>query len=229
LALFLMEGNFSRRARSTLRLFINRHGPLLSGSAHALRKGVDHAKKFDRTGALRRAALQSLTLIGVLLAKLARRKESYMDGTAFTLGQLLAVADVVHVGYCADRRSGDIPPILLGNSVPTMSQANPVRVLAVLGRRWKPYGAWAKQSSIREQAEILRRSTDPKEKARGWAMIRAQSQALRAAELTRELHAHLPTTAGDVFRAELLLGYIAGLPRREAKPGAKDDDHEEAE
>jgi hypothetical protein len=46
--------------------------------------------------------------------------------------------------------------------------------------------------------------------------------------LTRELHDHLPTTVDDVFRAELLLGYIAGLPRREARPGTEDDDHEEA-
>jgi hypothetical protein len=223
-ALFLMEGDFRRRARSTLRLIINRHGPLLSGSAHALRKGVDHAKGFDRS-----AALRSLTVIGVLLVKLGQRKEAYMEGTAFKLGQLLAVADVVHVGYCADRRRGDVPPVLLGNSVLTIAQSNPVRALSILGQRWKPYGAWAKQSSIREQAEILRRSTDSKEEARGWAIIRAQSQALRAGELTRELHDNLPTTVGDVFRAELLLGYIAGLPRREAKPGTGDDDHEEAE
>jgi hypothetical protein len=151
-----------------------------------------------------------------------------MEATAFQLGQLLAVADAVHVGYCADRRRGDVPPVLLGNSVLTIARSNPIRALAILGQRWKPYGAWAKQSSIREQAEILRMSTDPKEEARGWAIIRAQSQALRAAELTRELHDHLPTTVDDVFRAELLLGYIAGLPRREARPGTEDDDHEEA-
>jgi len=222
-ALFLMEGDFCRRARSTLRLMINRHGLLLSGSAHALRKGVDHAKEFDRS-----AALRSLTVIGVLLSKLGQRKEAYMEATAFQLGQLLAVADAVHVGYCADRRRGDVPPVLLGNSVLTIARSNPIRALAILGQRWKPYGAWAKQSSIREQAEILRMSTDPKEEARGWAIIRAQSQALRAAELTRELHDHLPTTVDDVFRAELLLGYIAGLPRREARPGTEDDDHEEA-
>jgi hypothetical protein len=218
-----MEGDFCRRARSTLRLMINRHGLLLSGSAHALRKGVDHAKEFDRS-----AALRSLTVIGVLLSKLGQRKEAYMEATAFQLGQLLAVADAVHVGYCADRRRGDVPPVLLGNSVLTIARSNPIRALAILGQRWKPYGAWAKQSSIREQAEILRMSTDPKEEARGWAIIRAQSQALRAAELTRELHDHLPTTVDDVFRAELLLGYIAGLPRREARPGTEDDDHEEA-
>jgi hypothetical protein len=223
-ALFLMEGDLCRRARSTLQLIIDRHGSLLSGSAHALRKGFDDAKRFDRA-----AALKSLTLIGVLLSKLGHRKEAYMEATAFKLGQLLAVADVVHVGYCADRRSGDIPPVLLGNSVLTMAQSNPVRALAVLCRRWKPYGAWAKQSASWALAKILTESKDPKDKARGWAIIRAQSQASRAAQLTRELHDRLSATIDDAFRAELLLGYIAGLPGRRAEQGAEADDHEEAE
>jgi hypothetical protein len=219
-----MEGDLYRRARSTLQLIIDRHGSLLSGSAHALRKGFDDAKQFDRG-----AALKSLTLMGVLLAKLGHRKEEYMEATAFKLGQLLAVADVVHVGYCADRRSGDIPPVLLGNSVLAMAQANPVRALAVLGRRWKPYGAWTKQSASWAEAKVLTESTEPQKKARGWAIIRAQSQASRAAQLTRDLHDRLPATINDAFRAELLLGYIAGLPGRRAEPGAEADDHEEAE
>ena len=47
-------------------------------------------------------------------------------------------------------------------------------------------------------------------------------QASRAVELTRELHGHLPATIDDAFRAELLLGYVAGLPRREIEdPGTR--------
>ena len=38
-----------------------------------------------------------------------------MNEAAFRLGQLLSVADVVHAGYCADVRQGQVPPALLGN------------------------------------------------------------------------------------------------------------------
>jgi hypothetical protein len=50
--------------------------------------------------------------------------------------------------------------------------------------------------------------------ARGWDIIRATSSAYRAADLTRELHGHLPMATNDAFRAELLLGYVAGLSKR---------------
>jgi hypothetical protein len=224
-ALFLNDRDLPRQALSALRLTMHRHGPLLSGSAHALRRGIDHVRGFDRS-----AALRSLTLLGVLLSKLGRRKEAYMEATAFKLGQLLAVADVVHVGYCADRRGGEVPPVLLGNSVLAMAQSNPVRALAVLCRRWKPYGAWAKQPNARALAEVLRKSKDPNEVSRGWAIVRGRSQASRAAELTQELHGHLlVTTPSDAFRAELLLGYIAGLPRREAEDVAEDNRQAEGE
>jgi hypothetical protein len=211
-SLFLDDGDGPRRARLALRLVMGRHGRLLSGGCQALRKGFDHARSFDRA-----AALRSLTLLGVLLGKLGRHKEAYMAATAFKLGQLLAIADVVHVGYCADRRGGDVPPVLLGNSILGMAQSDPTRALAALGRRWKPYGAWAKLPGTRELAERLRKSTDPKEASRGWDIIRGASQATRGAELARDLHGHLPAAINDAFRAELLLGYVAGLPRRGAE------------
>ena len=216
-SLFLNDSDAFRRARLALLLVMDRHGPLLSGIAQALRKGFDHVSEFD--GQARSMALRSLTLLGVLLRKIGRGKETYMDETAFKLGQLLAVADTVHVGYCADRRGGDVPPVLLGNSVLTMAQSSPSRALAALGRRWKPYAAWAKSPATRELGRSLRGSKDPKEVARGWDIIRATSSAYRAADLTRELHGHLPMATSDSFRAELLLGYVTGLSKREKIEG----------
>jgi hypothetical protein len=152
-----------------------------------------------------------------------------MTEAGFKLGQLLAVADSIHVGYCADRRGGDVPPVLLGNSVLGMAQSSPTRALAVLSQRWKPYGAWAKVPGTRVRAEEFRNSKDPKEVSRGWDIIRGISQASRAVELTRELHGHLPATINDAFRAELLLGYVAGLPRREIEDPREDSDNTETE
>ena len=157
-SLFLNDGDAPRRARLALRLVMDRHGPLLSGSAQALRKGFERAKEFDRV-----TALKSVTLLGVLLGNIGRRKEAYMDETGFRLGQLLAIADVIHVGYCADRRNGDLPPVLLGNSVLAMARSSPIRALAVLLQRWKPYGAWAKLPATWDRGRSLRSSKDPKE------------------------------------------------------------------
>lgn len=219
-SLFLEEGETRRRARDVLRILLARHGALLAGSAHARNKGIEHLKKFDPKSDLRPAAMRSITWIALLLHKLGRAKEDYMSESAFKLGQLLAVADVVHAGYCADLRGGDVPPTLLGNSVLTMAQANPIKALAVLCGRWKPYGAWAKRSAIvRERADQLVADQDRSKQDRGWAIRRAASQSMRVSEISTGLSGALPQRTDDRFRAELLLGYIAGLPKIE-KPDA---------
>jgi hypothetical protein len=223
LTLFLNESAAARMARMVLRLILERQSALCSGAAHALRRDAGAEKlgsalRYDRV-----AALRALGFIGVLLAKLGHGKENYMSEVAFKLGQLLAVADAVHVGYCTDMRSGDVPPTLLGNSVLTTAQSDPMKAVAVLSRRWKPYAAWAKRPIVHAQADRLRTSSDKKEQSRGWAMVIAVSQARRADELCRELHGRLPQHADDTFRAELLLGYVAGLPKKKADGGAEDD------
>jgi hypothetical protein len=226
-SLFLDEGTASEIAHRALGLVLQRQGELLSGAAEAQRKDAGKAKlndtlKFDWV-----AALGAVTLLGLLLCKLGRQKEVYMNDTAFKLGQLLAVADIVHIGYCMDMRGGDVPPTLLGNSVLTTAQSDPVKALAVLCRRWKPYAAWAKRPSVWTEADQMKDSQDQSQKRRGWAMLAALSQARRADDLAQELHERLPSCAndlapgqlplraGDAFRAELLLGYVAGLPQKE--------------
>jgi hypothetical protein len=115
--LFFREGNIERRANRLLRLLIRRHGQLVGGLASARAKGIDYLKDFDPKTDLRRDALRSASWLAVLLHSLGRSKEVYMSDAAFRLGQLLAAADTVHIGYCADLRGGDVPPTLLGNSV----------------------------------------------------------------------------------------------------------------
>ncbi|HLO75155.1 MAG TPA: hypothetical protein VK196_01705 [Magnetospirillum sp.] len=201
--LFLDEGGSNRVARKGLHLLLRRQSGLLAGSIHALRRDapaskLKHALDFDRSAALRAGALA-----GLLLSKIGRDKEDYMSEAAFKLGQLLAVADIVHVGYCADVRKGEVPPTLLGNSVLTMAQSSPRKALALLARRWSPYWAWAKRVDM----EKARREQN-------WAILRGAAHAARAAELSRDLHGQVPERTDDAFRAELLLGYVAGLPKR---------------
>lgn len=230
LALFLSEAGAERIARAALRTVLARQDGLLSGAAHSLRKdaardGFKHAREFDRL-----AALQTAGLLGLLLAKIEQRRETYMSDAAFRLGQLLAAADTVHVGFCMDKRGGEVPPTLLGNSVLATAQTDPERALSVLCRRWKPYGAWAKNPKILAKAD----STTPKVEKEGdegqpgassgkgrsekrtrmgQALADAYWTARNVDEISRALHGALPTArdTNDRFRAELLLGYVAGL------------------
>lgn len=217
LALFLGEGDRERRATRVLRLLLDRHTSLLAGIVHASQRGK--LRDFDPKASARVDALRSIAWLGALLFFLGRNREAYMDDTGFKLGQLLSAADAVHMGYCADVRGGDVPPTLVGNSVFAIAGRNPERALSVLQTRWKPYHAWA------TRAGRVRTATPDKGDAGGWAMLRAVSQARNAAGLCAELQPVLAQmkvdgrTPDDMFRAELLLGYLAGL-----KPEPKSDD-----
>jgi hypothetical protein len=143
-----------------------------------------------------------------------------MNETAFKLGQLLASADIVHAGYCADVRGGEIPPSLLGNQVFTMAQNSPRKALSTLCRRWKPYDGWSKKAARdSKRIDVLTKSKKRDESQRGWDIKKALRHAREmrdfAKELTQKLKNHGRVT--DEFRAELLLGYLAGLPKAEHK------------
>jgi hypothetical protein len=221
--------------RRVLRMILTRRGSLVWNVAHASRRPSHSAAVLDRQEALRtvtpggrrlrgtvpvldrQEALRTVTLLGVLLHKLGRDKGVYLKDTAFKLGQLLAAADIVHAGYCADLRDGRIPPSLLGNQVFPMAQAAPAKALAALSRRWKPYAGWvAKASRDRERATALIASQDKRNRERGWAIREAVWQARDMAQVALELELGFAGfKPNEVFRAELLLGYLAGLPKPE--------------
>lgn len=211
------------RAKRILRMTLRRRASLVSGSAHALRLGFDFAKDYDRHETLR-----TITIFGVLLHKLDRDKEVYMNETAFKLGQLLAAADVVHAGYCADVRGGAVPPSLLGNQIFAMAQAAPNKALAVFCRRWKPYDGWAKKASRdSNRAEELLASKQKSDQQRGWDIKKALRQSRQMGALAAELAPALEgCRVNDIFLAELLLGYIAGFPKvQKEEGGAQDSNH----
>jgi hypothetical protein len=198
------------RVGRVLQMTLRRRASLVVGTGHALRREFEDFKKCDRLEALR-----TVTILALLLHKLGRPKEAYMSDTGFKLGQLLAAADVLHTGYCADVRGGDLPPSLLGNQVFSMAQGAPAKALATLSRRWKPYAGWATKTG-REvgRADKLIASNNPGDRQRGWAIKTALRHAREMKGLADELGTLLPgCDITDMFRAELLLGYIAGLPK----------------
>ena len=142
-----------------------------------------------------------------------------MNGAAFKLGQLLAAADVVHAGYCADVRGGQIPSSLLGNQVFSMAQTSPAKALAILCRRWKPYDGWVKKAArdVTRSGNLIA-SESKQEQQRGWDIRIALRHAREIGPLSSQLALALEDCrVNDIFRAELLLGYLAGLPKAELK------------
>lgn len=211
-----------RRAARVLRLTLSRRTAHVAGAAHAECKDLKARKSFDG-----REALRTATVLALLLHKLGRSKEEYMEDSAFRLGQLLAAVDKVHAGYCADVRGGSVPPSLLGNQVFAMAQGAPVRALAMLCRRWKPYSGWVRKAD-RELALRLTNSTKADEKSRGFAILTALRHAREAAPLAAKLAERLPACeVSDIFRAKLLLGYMAGLPKAEQEDGTTNSDEQE--
>jgi hypothetical protein len=242
LALFLEPVNEKarqarRRVERVLRLVLGRRAALVSSAAHSMWRGFDASskpggakskQKLDKPPDLHET-LRTVTVLGLLLHKLGRAKEEYMKDTAFKLGQLLAAADVVHAGYCADIRGGSLPPSLLGNQVFTMAQSAPIKALAMLSRRWKPYAGWAKKAERdHDRAETLVASKSQEEQRRGWAIKQARRNAREMSPLAEELAASLTECRpNDRFRAELLLGYIAGLPKSQSHEPAAGDQIED--
>lgn len=205
--IFLQEGDARTATQHALRLLLARNTPLLVGLADARARGL--LRELDRTGTLRADALRAMRWFGALLFLLHDERTNYMNDAAFRLGQLLAAADNVHLGYCIDVRSGAIPPTLLGNALLTTAATDPNKALALLCRRWPPYASWAKHNGrIFEKAG----SVGPND---AFALRRAAYQARDVSEIAAQLHGHIPKKPDDAeaFQAELLLGYMAGLPR----------------
>jgi hypothetical protein len=217
------DGAVTAFATTVLRRVLGGRAVLLEGVGHAQSRGFDDLKVFDR-----REALDTVTLLGLLLYRLGRPREMFMNDTAYRLGQLLAGADLLHVAYNASERGGaTLPPRLIGNAALPMAQSNPARALDVLGRRWAVYDGWAKrkrnQWRFPERFRGKHRNEIEKKDLAEYEKAQTIGRGLSALRRMEPLAAELGSTLRDVevdevFRAELLLGYMAGLPRADEVP-----------
>lgn len=213
LSLFLSHTIKAQIITRILRLFLLRQAPFLSEYVNGNGKNDSRYRNEE----MKKEAEKNCVLLGLLLHKMERKKEDYMNDTAFKLGQFLAGLDVIHAGYCADVRGGNVPPSLLGNQYLTMSQKNPKKALASICQRWKPYAGWAvKSMQDRSRTDALCNSTKTEEKNRGWAIRKAWRCFRELSSLAEELNSLLQEKKIDEsFKAELLLGYISGLTKKE--------------
>lgn len=141
----------------------------------------------------------SISLISILLWRLNVRKESYMLGAPFNIGQFLQLADMLHKEYCIQvRNSGNkskaIPTQLMGNEVLAITAENPIEGLNRLRDRMKIYLAWA-NTAVGEGTGLAK-----------WVLARYSEVSLKIA-------AHdLPEQFNAADQAQVLLGYLAAIP-----------------
>jgi len=162
-------------------------------------------------------ALIATTLLSILLYKLNRTREVYMNDFAYQLGQLCSALDELHIAFCHAERSGDVPNTTIGNMLYGMALQSPLKALSVLASRVKPYEAWVKRSKNLE--------TENKAIKTGFY---ASSWITKASS---NLHLHIQqhsTEITDVYKAELMLGYLAGRPF-EGKKALTNDFQKESE
>jgi hypothetical protein len=186
-------GKWQEAAQNLLDLTVRRIGPLLVGVNAAFHSGEkEQIEKFKRPA--REAALRALALLGILLDGLDRKKEEYMNETAFQLGRLLALADTLHREYCVRVRKGSIPPQLIGNALMAAAADNPEEAIDRLRERMNIYQAWAMKSSGEEY------------RLAKWAVG-------QMGNICHAIKRPLPNRTDQTFRAELFLGYMARSPK----------------
>lgn len=200
----LFVGRDSRAlANRYLRRTAEQCQPLLNYCALSRVQRVLQAKAHVKTNVKNNTqALKAVTLMSILLFKTGRTKEIYMNDFAFQLGQLCSAMDELHIGYCKSERKGEIPSTLIGNQVYGMALQDPGKAMDFMASRRRPYDSWVKRMMTKNA-----RSDDKAITAAIFAQIWMSKQA-------KTLNEFLSTSIvkSDTYKAELMLGYLAGRP-----------------
>jgi hypothetical protein len=183
-------GKWGPAAQHILDLTVCRLSSLLLGVFGAMHTG-DMQQWDEYPPRSREIALRAVSTLGILLDAIGRRKETYMNGTAFLVGRLLSLADTLHREYCKHVRGGAIPPQLIGNGLMPAAADSPKDAVDRLRERMMPYKAWADKGDSEEY------------RLAKWAVGQMGQVCQRLSEL------ELPSETDQAFRAELFLGYMA--------------------
>jgi hypothetical protein len=143
-------------------------------------------------------------ILGLLLYKLGKTKETYMNESAYQLGRFLRVADEIHRLYCEvvrTKKDGkpDLPPELCGSSLLTSMLESPARTLDQLCMRSAPYVKWARACHGDEKGGLVHYWM------RQWSQI---------ADALHEIK--WPPRPTPEERAQIFLGYLSSFPKSES-------------
>lgn len=211
--LLTMQNPDPKLVKRCLSITIRRLGPLLQRTAFTKHRSTGNSKSdfFKMKGDRKWNILKVQSLFSVLLISSNRTPNIVMNSIAYQLGQLCAAYDLIHVGYCYDERRGDLPPKLLGNVCFQSANRNPTAALSQLSQRAAPHLAWVNRARNVETPEDERTEEE-------WAIIKARSAAKKIKSHSARIHQALlrnEASIDDLFRAELLLGYLAGFPKED--------------
>lgn len=144
---------------------------------------------------------QILPVLSMLLFFSGNRKDDYMEGTPYLMGQLLKASDELHALYCKVVRNNQIPPQLVGSALFVAASEAPGRTLSQLSVRMTPYLSWAKQ---------YRTKNEESSGLAGWYLKIFESIANK---LSAEFS--VPMRWSDAQKAQLFIGYLASFPKQE--------------
>lgn len=212
LELFLGDAEKTGLAKRLLAFLLQGSGTLCVACGNLARKRIVLSKDMAADH-----LETALPLFGILLAKLNRTKETYMENAPYLIGKFLNLLDGLHAVWCRNVREKDknpLPPQLLGASLFASFQLNPVQAFANAGRRMMPYLAWATTNSTKD-AGLSR-----------WF----RAEIGRVASAIEQ--AGIPPCLSDTDKAEMLLGYLAFSGKNENpdsienEPQTQGNDHE---
>ncbi len=171
---------------------------------------------------LRWTCLKAQSLFAVILYALQRNPQQIMNSLAFQLGQFSAALDVIHAAYCYCERGGDLPPKLIGNACFQAATRNPVGAISQASQRIGPHLAWLRRFGGESANRVLAKMPE-KSDSRSTTLY-----ALKLRGTIRQIAANMSSLQSpemddrELFRAELLLGYLAGPPStNDEEPNAK--------
>lgn len=136
-----------------------------------------------------------------------------MKSYPYLLGQLLHISDELHALYCQVVRDDNVPPKLAGSSLYSAAAETPVTALSILGSRMQPYISWAKSYRYKKEKE--------KSALAGWYLWQYEETMNQII-----VSEHNKPRFNDSERAELFIGYLASLPKKDS---ANKSDSEETE
>ena len=172
----------------------------------SIEEKIGKKTKFDIEDVYR--AYQFLLFLGILLYQKGIRKETYMEDTAYNIGQLLKLADILHREYCIQLRNGgdeskSLPNSFIGNEMLFITAENPAEGICRLMERMSIYMMWAKKEWVAKSGYAK------------WVLA-------RIGDATEKIKRPLPKEFSTEEKAELFIGYMANIP----KVKSKDDTNE---
>jgi hypothetical protein len=185
-------------SRNYLRIILTNYSTLIAWYGNKV-----YAHQRTVTGKQEPQLFRAAVIVGLLLYKCEIRKEQYMESFPYLLGQILKISDELHALYCTVERDNQIPPQLVGSSFYQLASEMPISAFAQLGIRMNPYITWARayQKKGKEYSGLA-----------AWYLQQYYDIAEKiGTELARK------NRFDEYEKAQLFLGYLAALPRRESK------------